>query len=69
MTLSYYSPTTKALIIGLCSAFTSFAIFGAILLYADKLPQNPGIAGMILSTALAWIGVMFLHKATFGRQY
>ena len=69
MVLSYYSPSTKALLIGFCSAFAAFAIVGVILFNAETLPQCPATVGMVTATVLAWVGVAFLHKATFGRQY
>ena len=69
MTSMYYSATEKNLFCGFGSAILAFGIFAAVVFNAEKLPDGLALAGIIATTVLAWIGVICLHKATFGRQY
>ena len=69
MTSMYYSDMEKNLYCGFGSAFLAFGIFAAVLFNAERLPDALVLAGIIATNVLAWVGVICLHKATFGRQY
>lgn len=69
MTALYQNSSEKNLWIGFASVFSAFAVFSGVLFRVEHISENVALGGFIVAIVLSCIGLIFLHRETFGRQY